>query len=68
MPSLTFLQYRKLVFNVFNVYLFWRDRQTYSARAGKGQREGNKNRKQAPGSELSAQSAARGSNPRTVRS
>ena len=46
-----------------------RDRQTDRARVGEeqGERE-TQNLKQAPGSELSAQSPTRGSNPRTARS
>ena len=55
------------IFNFFNVYLFLRQRE--SAWAGEGQREREtQNPKQAPGSELSAQSPTRGSNSRTVRS
>ena len=55
--------YSKKIF--FNVYLFLRDR----TRAGEGQREKEtQNRKQAPDSELSAQSPTRGSNSRTGRS
>ena len=53
-----------------NVYLFLRERDRDRDRAGvgKGQREREtQNLKQAAGSELSAQSPTRGSNPRTVR-
>ena len=53
----------------FNVYLFLRHRETEHERGGGGQREmETQNPKQAPGSELSAQSPTRGSNSRTVRS
>ena len=47
---------------------FWEDERD-RARAGEGQREREtRNPKQAPGSELSAQSQTRGSNSRTTRS
>ena len=46
-----------------------RERQRDRAQAGEGQREREaQNPKQAPGSELSAQSPTQGSNPQTVRS
>ena len=49
-----------LSFFFLNVYLFLRDR----VRTGEGQREGEtKDLKQAPGSELSAQSPTRGLTP-----
>ena len=49
----------------FNVYLFLREKENAS---GLGQREREtQNRKQAPGSEPSAQSLTRGSNSRTAR-
>ena len=52
----------------FNVYLFLRDTETECER-GEGQREREtQNLKQAPGSELSAQSPTRGLNSQTVRS
>ena len=47
------------------MFIFERD----GAQAGEGQREREtQNPKQAPGSELSAQSLMRGSNPQTARS
>ena len=50
-----------------NVYLFLRERDR--AGAGEGQRDReSQNPKQAPGSELSAQSPMWGSNPQTERS
>ena len=53
------------IIQVFNIYSFLRNR----APVGVGQREGEtQNPKQAPGSELSAQSPTRGSNSRTARS
>ena len=53
-------------FNFLSVYLFWGDRE---AEWGEGQRERETpNPKQPPGSELSAQSPARGLNSQTVRS
>ena len=46
-----------------------RERERHRAQAGQGQRKGEtQNVKQAPGSELSAWSLTRGSNPRTMRS
>ena len=51
----------------FNVYLFLRQRETEHERGRVRERE-TQNWKQAPGSELSAQSRMRGSNPRTARS
>ena len=51
----------------FNVYLFLRQRETEHERGRVRERE-TQNPKQAPGSELSAQSPTRGSNPRTARS
>ena len=52
----------------FNVYLFLRQRET-EREWGRGRERGEtQNQKQAPGSELSAQSPTRGSNSRTVRS
>ena len=62
-------------FNFFNVYLFLRDRdrQRMSMGGGEGglwaeREEETQNLKQALGSELSAQSPMRGSNPQTARS
>ena len=57
------------LFKIFNICLFLRDR----ARAGEGWREkvgggGTQNPKQAPGSELSAQSSTWGWNSWTTRS
>ena len=53
----------------FNVYSSLRERQTDRPRTGEGQREREtQNPKRAPGSELSAQSPTRGSNPRAARS
>ena len=51
----------------FNIYLFLRQRETEHERGRVRERE-TQNQKQVPGSELSAQSPTRGSNPRTVRS
>ena len=52
-----------------NVYLFLRETETDRVQIGEGQREEEtQNLKQAPGSELSAQSPRRGSNLRTARS
>ena len=51
----------------FNVYLFLRQRETEQERGRVRERE-TQNLKQAPGSELSAQSPTRGSNSRTARS
>ena len=49
--------------------IFDRERQRHRDQAGKGQREkGAQDPKQAPGSQLSAQSPTRGSNSQTVRS
>ena len=46
-----------------------RDRERDRAQTGKGKRErATQNPKQAPGSELSAQTPRQGSNPRTARS
>ena len=52
--------------NFFNIYLFLRQRESMN-KEGQRKRE-TQNLKQAPGSELSAQSPTRGSNPRTTRS
>ena len=48
----------------FNVYLFLRQRETQHEQ-GRGRERGRQNVKQAPGSELSAQSPTRGSNSQT---
>ena len=49
-------------------YLFLRERERDREQVGKGQREREtQNLKQAAGSELSAQSLTRGSNPETER-
>ena len=54
---------------VFNVYVFLRQRERDRMRVGEGQREREtQNLKQAPGSELSAQSPMQGSNAGTMRS
>ena len=65
----------KSYFLFFNVYLPFVEREREHARerdraqAGEGQREGEiQNPKQAPDSELSAQSPMRGSKSQTVRS
>ena len=50
----------------FLMFIFERDRGR--AQAGRGRERGRQNSKQAPGSELAAQSPTRGSNSRTVRS
>ena len=53
----------------FNVYLFLRERQRQSTSGGgSGRERETQNLKQAPGSELSAQSPTQASNPRTARS
>ena len=53
----------------FNVYLFLRDRERASEHEqGRGRERETQNPKQAPGSELSAQSLMRGSNSQTMRS
>ena len=56
--------------NFFNVYLLLRDREKDRARAegGAGRERETQNLKQAPGSELSAQSPTWGLNLRAVRS
>ena len=55
--------------NFFYVSLFLRKRERDRVQAGEGQRKREtQNPKQAPGSELSAQSPTWGSNSRTVRS
>ena len=54
-------------FNFFNVYLFLRQRETKHERGRVRERE-TQNLKQAPGSELSAQSPMRGTNPGALRS
>ena len=55
-------------FNFLNVFIFERERETQH-RQGKGQREREtRSLKQAPGSELSAQSPTRGWNSQTTRS
>ena len=51
----------------FNVYLFSRQKVRVQVEEGQRERE-TQNLKQAPGSELSAQSPTRGSNPQTARS
>ena len=54
-------------FLIFLMFLFIFDRER--AQAGEGERDRDtQNLKQAPGSELSAQSSMRGSNPQTARS
>ena len=55
------------LFSFFNVYLFLRQRETDHEQGRVRERE-TQNPKQAPGSELSAQSLTRGSNSLTVRS
>ena len=51
------------LFIFFNVYLFLRERETEHKQGRGREREGDTEWKQAPGSELSAQSLMRGSNP-----
>ena len=54
----------KLVLKIFNIYLFIRKREP----VGEVEREREThNLKEAPGSELSAQSLTQGLNPRTMR-
>ena len=51
------------------MFIFERERERDRAQAGEGQGEKEtQNRKQAPGSKLSAQSPTAGSNPQTARS
>ena len=52
------------IFLFFNVYLFLGQRETEHER-GRGRERETQNRKQAPGSESSAQSPTQGSNSRT---
>ena len=59
--SLCFFVFVLFFFNCVNVCLFLRERQSMSG--GGAERAGDKNPKQAPGSELSAQSLTQGSNP-----
>ena len=54
------------VFNFFSVYLFLRERDT-EREQGRSRERQTQNLKQAPGSELSAQSRMRGSNSQTAR-
>ena len=56
----------KFFFSFFNVYLFSRKRETKCEQGRSRERE-TQNPKQAPGSELSAQSPTRGPNPQTMR-
>ena len=59
------MDFLKIIF----LSLFIIERERERAQAGEKQREREtQNPKQAPGSELSAQSQMRGSNPQTVRS
>ena len=51
--------------NFFNVYLFLRETE---CERGRGRERGTQNPKQAPGSELSAQSPTRGLNSQAMRS
>ena len=54
---------------ILYIYLFLRDRERDRAQVGEGQREKEvQNLKQAPGSELSAQSLMRGLKAQTARS
>ena len=55
-------------FFFFLMFIYFWDRERQSMNGGGSEREGDKNPKQAPGSELSAQSPTQGSNSRTVRS
>ena len=50
----------------FSVYLFLRERERQSTSRGGAEREGDPESEAAPGSELSAQSPARGSIPRNL--
>ena len=64
--SHTFIFYFFSVFKKFLMFIyFWGRGREW---AGDGQREETQNPKQAPGSERSAQSTMRGSNPQTARS
>ena len=67
-PELALLIRNSFFFNCFfNVYLFLRERESESEQ-GRGKERGRQNPKQAPGSELSAQSPTWGSNSQAVRS
>ena len=66
-PRKTLVVVAPLVFCVFNVHLFLRQRETENEQGRVRERE-TQNLKQAPGSELSAQSLTWGSNSRTARS
>ena len=80
LPSSSMLIYKGIdiffFFNFFNLYLFLRERETetetqrekQSMSRGGAEREGDQNPKQAPGSELSAQSPTRGLNSQAMRS
>ena len=52
-----------LSFFIFNVYLYLRERERERMSRGGAEREETQSPKQAPGSELSAQSPTQGSNP-----
>ena len=64
LKEIFFLSSTNCVFVFFNVYLFLREGQ----RQRDSRERGTHNTKQAPGSELSAQSSTRGSSPQTTRS
>ena len=54
---------------IFLMFIFERERERErESDQGRGRERGTQNPKQAPGSELSAQSLTRGSNSRTARS
>ena len=61
-----FVYFMDSIFIFFNIYFLERERQS-KAREGQRERE-TQNQKQAPGSELSAQSLKQGLKPQTVRS
>ena len=66
-PNINYNHFWKwLILKIFLMFIFWERERVW---AGEGQREREtQNPKQAPGSELSARSPTRGSNPQTVRS
>ena len=67
-PTLNLIYAYVCIFNFFDVYFIF-ERETQRASRGGAEREREtQNLKQAPGSELSAQSPTWGSNSQTVRS
>ena len=60
------LLFKNLTFTYFNIYVF--SRGETERELGRGRERKTQDRKQAPGSELSAQSPMRGLNSKTARS